>query len=168
MANKIASLHQLLDHDMARFYSGEIALGKVMNEWIEVARAPKLKQVLQRYAGFVQEHIIRLDEFITAEKIPVIDLSNKVMEALIGEVREQLSSCADAEVKDACLLSCIQRINHFKISGYGTAAAFANTLEMRKQATIFHQSEVNEKQIDDRLSQLAEFDINLKAKTAIV
>ena len=47
-------------------------------------------------------------------------------------------------------------------------AAFANTLEMTEQATVFHEAEINEKQIDDRLSQLAEHEINLNARTPIV
>lgn len=38
---------------------------------------------------------------------------------------------------------------------------------MEKQAAIFHEAEVSEKQIDDRLSQLAEFEININAKTII-
>ena len=90
------------------------------------------------------------------------------MRAFIEEVEEKLSNCSDSEVKDACLLASIQAINHFKISTYGTAAAFANALGMEKQAAIFHEVEVNEKQIDDRLSQLAEHEINIKAKTPIL
>jgi ferritin-like metal-binding protein YciE len=57
----------------------------------------------------------------------------------------------------------VQGINHFKISIYGTSAAFAKTLNLEKAAAMFHEMEVNEKQIDDRLSQLAEHEINGKA-----
>ena len=39
---------------------------------------------------------------------------------------------------------------------------------MEKFAGVFHEAEVNEKQIDDRLSQLAEHEINFKAKAPIV
>ena len=73
-----------------------------------------------------------------------------------------------AEVKDACLLACIQAINHYKISSYGTAAAFAIALGMEKAAAVFHEAEINEKHIDDRLSQLAEYEVNTKAKTPIL
>ena len=37
-----------------------------------------------------------------------------------------------------------------------------------KAASVFHEMEINEKHIDDRLSQLAEFEINRKARTPIV
>ncbi len=36
---------------------------------------------------------------------------------------------------------------------------------MTEAATIFYEAEVSEKQIDDRLSQLAEYEINVKAKS---
>ncbi|MBS1527817.1 MAG: DUF892 family protein, partial [Bacteroidetes bacterium] len=81
---------------------------------------------------------------------------------------ERLSNCANPQVRDACLLASIQSINHFKISTYGTAAAFAEALDMGKMSAIFHELEINEKHIDDRLSQLAEYEINGRAKATII
>ena len=101
----------------------------------------------------------------TESKLTVED---EVMHSFINNTNEKLSMCTDSEIKDACLLASIQYINHYKISAFGTAAAFANTLGTLEQATIFHEAEVTEKQIDDRLSQLAEYEINLKARTPIV
>jgi len=43
----------------------------------------------------------------------------------------------------------------------------AKALNMEKPSLIFHEAEVNEKQIDDRLSQLAEFEINFNARSPI-
>jgi hypothetical protein len=39
---------------------------------------------------------------------------------------------------------------------------------MESAATTFHTAEVKEKQIDDRLSQLAEHEINKEAKSTIL
>jgi ferritin-like metal-binding protein YciE len=90
------------------------------------------------------------------------------MEAFILEVEDKMDRCSDLEVRDACLLECIQAINHFKISAYGSNAAFANALGMESQAALFFQAEVREKQIDDRLSQLAENEVNKIARAPIV
>ncbi|WP_369127538.1 DUF892 family protein [Terrimonas pollutisoli] len=43
----------------------------------------------------------------------------------------------------------MQAINHYKISIYGTAAAFTKALGNDKAATLFHEAEVNEKKIDE-------------------
>ena len=164
----ITTLHNLLDYDARKFSSAEIQLKNSLPGWINKAGSLQLKTVLQKYLDFVQEHVQKMDSFFDEEKIKSFSLTNRVMRAFIEEAEEKLANCADPEVKDACLLACIQAINHFKISTYGTAAAFANALGMEKQAAIFHEAEVNEKQIDDRLSQLAEHEINSKAKTPIL
>ena len=164
----ITTLHNLLDYDARKFTSAEIQLKNSLPEWINKASSLQLKTVLQKYLGFVQQHVQKIEGFFEEEKISSLSLTNRVMRAFIEEVEEKLANCTDAAIKDACLLACIQAINHFKISTYGTAAAFANALGMEKQAAIFHEAEVNEKQIDDRLSQLAEYEINTKAKAPIV
>lgn len=165
---RVTTLHDLLDYDAGKFTSAEVQLTKSLDEWINMAGSLKLKTVLQKYRDLVLQHIQKLEDFFDAEKIISISMSNRVMHAFIEELNEKLSTCTDAEIKDACLLAGIQGINHFKISMYGTAAAFANTLDMEKQAALFHAAEVNEKQIDDRLSQLAEFEINKNARAPVV
>ena len=98
------------------------------------------------------------------EEIVAAGLTNRVMPAFITDADEKLDNCTDPTVKDACLLACVQAINHYKISAYGTAAAFANALELENHAAFFREAAVNEKHIDDRLSQLAEHEINTNAK----
>jgi ferritin-like metal-binding protein YciE len=164
----ITTLHNLLDYDAAKFTSAEVQLQQVLPEWINKASTLKLKNVLQRYLDFVQQHILKMEQFFDEEKITALSLTNRVMHAFIEDAEEKLSYCSDAATKDACLLASVQAINHFKISIYGTATAFANALDMQKHAAIFHEAEINEKQIDDRLSQLAEHEINLTARTPIV
>lgn len=164
----ISTLHQLLDYDARKFTSGEIQLKKSLTGWTGKASSVKLKAVLQRYLDYAEQHLQKMEVFFEQEEINSMSLTNRVMQALIEEANEKLNACADEEVRDACLLACVQAINHFKISIYGTAAAFAKALGMETYAGIFHESEVNEKQIDDRLSQLAEYEINIKARAPIV
>ncbi len=164
----ITTLHNLLDYDASKFTSAEIQLQNILPEWINKTGSLMLKTVLQKYLDFVQQHVHKMENFFEQEKINSLSLNNRVMHAFIEETNEKLSTCTDPEIKDACLLAGIQVINHYKISIYGTAAAFANALEMEKHAALFHEAEGNEKQIDSRLSQLAEFEINKKARTPIV
>ncbi|HET9056716.1 MAG TPA: DUF892 family protein [Chitinophagaceae bacterium] len=164
----VSTLHELLDFDACKFLNAEIQLKTSLSGWMNKAGSLKLKTVLQKYFELVEQHVKQLEIFFEEEKISLPIPTNRIMRAFIEETNEKLAVCQDVEVSDACLLACIQGINHFKISMYGTAAAFANALGMEKQAGVFHLAEVNEKQIDDRLSQLAEHEINTKAKTPIV
>jgi ferritin-like metal-binding protein YciE len=166
--SSISNLHQLLKLDICRQASAEVQLQRVLPEWAIQASSLKLKAFIQKYLDFVIQQKQELDQFIEQENINQLPLCNRVMQAFIHETEEKTGLCSDAEVKDACLLSSIQEINHYKISAYGTAAAFASTLGMDATAQVFRKAEVNEKQIDDRLSQLAAFEINLKARAPIV
>jgi len=163
----ITTLRNLLDHDARKFTSAEIELKNSLQQWVHSAGSLKLKTVLQKYLDYVEQHVIKLESFFEAENIVSLHYSNRVMQALVAEATEKIALCTDAAIKDACLLAAVQAINHFKISTYGTAAAFAMGLGMEKQAAIFHEAEVNEKQIDDRLSQLAAYEINIKASTPV-
>ena len=163
----ISTLHDLLDYDARNFIIAEIQIEKNLHNWINRATSLQLKNVLQKYLGFVQQHTKGLNEFYETEKIDSVSISNRIIQAFIDETNEKLSVCGDSEITDACLTACIQVINHYKISAYGTASAFAYALEMENKGSIFHQAEINEKQIDDRLSQLAEHEINAKAKAPV-
>lgn len=165
---KIATLHDLLDFEARRYTSAEIILQKHLHDWIGMAGSLKLKAVLRKYDEFISDHIQKFERFFEEDNISSLSLENKLMEAYISDLNEKLECCTDAEVRDACLLAGIQAVNHFKISYYGTAAAFANTLGKQAHAAIFHEAEAREKQIDDRLSQLAEFEINRKAKPRVI
>ena len=163
----ITTLQNLFNYDTRKFTSAEIQLKNCLPKWINKAGSLNLKTVLQKYLDYINQHLQKLENIFKEEKINSMSLTNHVMEAFIKEVEEKMSNCTDIEIKDACLLACIQTINHYKISTYGTAAAFAMALSKEKQAALFHDAELNEKQIDERLSQLAEHEINIKAKTPI-
>ncbi len=163
----INTLHDLLHYDARKFTYGEILLQDQLAKWVVKAHSLKLKLCLQKYQVFVDQHIKKLESFFVEENINSLSVHNYVMKAFIQELDEKLEQCHDAEVADACILAGIQAINHLKISLYGTAAAFAKETGNEKYAAIFHEAEVNEKQIDDRLSQLAEHEINAIAKTRI-
>lgn len=164
----IHGLHTLLDYDARKFIIAEIMLKNKLPEWINIAGSLALKSVIQKYQDFIKGHIEQLEAFIEAEDITSLSLDNRIMKAFIEEAEEKLETCRDLAVKDACLLAAIQVINHYKISTYGTAAAFAKALGMEKQSSVFHVAEINEKHIDDRLSQLAEHEININARAPFV
>lgn len=164
----IAILRNLLDEDARKFTSAEIELKNRLEVWTKGADSLQLKTFLHEYLHYVEEHVAKLQAFFEDENISYISLNNRVMQAFIEEAEEKLSGCTDAAVKDACLLAAVQAINHFKISAYGTAAAFARRLELEKAAAIFRELEINERNIDHNLTVLAEQEINNKAIAPIV
>jgi len=165
--NTINTIHNLIDYQISKFLSTEVELKKTLPRWINEASSFQLKTVLQKYLGFIDQHINAIEDFITEEQIAMVPSNDPIMLAFISQTDECLSYCKNAEIKDACLLASIQGVNHYKISIYGTASSFADLLELQKFATILHEADINEKHIDDRLTQLAKYEINVKAKSPI-
>jgi ferritin-like metal-binding protein YciE len=168
MKNKmecINTLHDLLDYDLPRFVNGEMHLKNILTSWIGSAGSLSLKTILQKYLELVSEHIQKMKEFLVEEAVNTQHLNNSIMAAIIEEADEKSSACSDPQVRDACILSSVQLINHFKICTYRTAVAFATRVGIQTYALIFREMENNEKEIDRRLTALAAQEINARANT---
>jgi ferritin-like metal-binding protein YciE len=159
----ITTLHDLFDANIGKFVFAEVALNNHLSSWTTRATSIQLKATLTMYQEYVKKHIRKLESLIRTEEITSLKIGNHIMEAFVQDTQENLTACADPEVRDASLLASIQSINHFKISAYGTATAFANALELFDAAKVLHEAEFNEKQIDEHLNYLAEHEINIRA-----
>lgn len=159
----INSLQNLLDLNTSQFSSAEIELKRKLLEWANIASSMPLKMIMKKYISFISQHLQRVDTFLEQEKILSVNRTNPIMLAYIKLIDDKLEACKNPEIKDACVLAGIQSICHFKISSYGTAAAYARLVGLEDFARVFYESEVNEKHIDDELTQLAIYEINTRA-----
>ena len=163
----ITNLNDLLIYEYSKFTDFEQGLKQELPGWILQANSLKLKTILHRYLYYAEQHLKQVESLVDGKVAGSRAKNGKTIEMIIEDINDKLSVCADPEVKDACLLAAIQAINHYKISMYGTAASFANTLSLKKVAKLFYAAEVSEKQIDKRLSELAEQEVNLRAKVPL-
>ena len=164
----ISCLRQLLDEDSNRLMSGEVQLKNSILGWISNDCEPTLKMIMRHYLDLIERHVRQLEAFCEQEQLLLLPGNNRIIMAFSDEVDEKLLNCSCQEVRDACLLAGIQAIAHFKISAYGTAAAFAWAAGQDKAAALFHRAEADEKSIDDELSRLARYRINTKAIAPLV
>jgi ferritin-like metal-binding protein YciE len=82
------------------------------------------------------------------------------MVGLIKEGSAVLSADGDPDVLDAALIAAAQRVEHYEIAGYGTARAFAQQLGDEYSAELLEQTLDEEKQTDQKLTQIAEASVN--------
>ena len=163
----ISNLNDLLTYEYSKFTDFEQGLKQELPGWILQANSLKLKTILHRYLYYAEQHFKQVESLVDGKVAGSHVKNGKTIEMIIEDINDKLSVCADPEVKDACLLAAIQAINHYKISMYGTAASFANALDLKKVAKLFYAAEVSEKQIDKRLSELAEQEVNHRAKVPL-
>jgi ferritin-like metal-binding protein YciE len=163
----ISSLSQLLDQDISRMMSTELLLKNSISGWVSNKNSAALKLLMHDYLDVAEKHIRQLDLFFGKKNTESSDPENRIMQAYIKEADERLSGCTRPEIKDACMSAIVQSIAHLKISLYGTAAAFAAATGLQAAGLLFHQAAQDEKEMDERLSYLAEHELNRKASIPI-
>ena len=89
----------------------------------------------------------------------------KALEGLVKEGSALLREDMKPEVRDAAIIAATQKIEHYEISSYGTARAFALQLQFEEVANLLSQTLQEEYDADDALTALAISKINLEAET---
>ncbi|NJY64349.1 DUF892 family protein, partial [Salinimicrobium sp. CDJ15-81-2] len=73
-------------------------------------------------------HVKRLEEICEKLGIKPGGEKCKAMEGLVKEAESFLEEDAEEDVRDAGLIAEAQRVEHYEISGYGTAVRYAKEL----------------------------------------
>jgi ferritin-like metal-binding protein YciE len=67
------------------------------------------------------------------------------------------------DIKDAGIIAAAQRVEHYEIAAYGTVRTWADLLGRDDDANLLEQTLEEEKETDQKLTQLAE-NINVQAE----
>lgn len=158
------TLRDLFEHEIKDLYSAEKQLTEALPKMAIAANDPKLKEAFQEHLAETKQQFERISK--VCEMLDVNPGSTKcaAMEGLIEEGDDMIKEEADADVKDAGLIASAQRVEHYEISGYGTARHFANMLDGHEAAELLEETLNEEKQADEKLNDLAIDKINKKAQ----
>ena len=88
------------------------------------------------------------------------------MEGLVHETEKMLGILKGNELRDAGLIASAQKLEHYEMAAYGTAAALAGQLDFRDDQRTLHVSLEEERQADLLLTQLAKREVNRDALAA--
>ena len=88
------------------------------------------------------------------------------MEALVNETQKMLSLLEGDDLRDAGLVASAQKLEHYEIAAYGTAAALAGQLDLRDDQRMLHDSLEEERKADAALTELAKGEVNQDAAAA--
>ena len=88
------------------------------------------------------------------------------MEALLNETEKMPSLLEDDNLRAAGLIASAQKLEHYEIAAYGTAAALASQLELRDDQRMLHDGLEEERKTDAALTKLAKGEVNQDAAAA--
>ena len=157
------NLQDLFEHEMKDLYSAEKQLIEAMPKLVKAAHDERLRQAFEQHLSETKE------QFDTVRKIcDMLDINpgNTKCDAMAGLIKEcegMVKHDAPAAVKDAGLIACAQRVEHYEISGYGTARQYAEALGHAEIARVLEKILDEESRTNEHLNDLAVNDINQKA-----
>jgi ferritin-like metal-binding protein YciE len=159
----INSLHELYIQQLRDLYDAENQLVKALPKMAEAANSDELRQGFEEHLEQTKEHVQRLETIF--EKLGEKPKGEKCkgMEGLVKEGSEVLEEDMQEDVKDAAIIAAAQRVEHYEIAGYGTVRTYANLLGEDEATSLLEKTLDEEKETDDKLTQLAE-DINVEAE----
>lgn len=161
--SKLKNLDELLQHEIKDLYSAEKQLLEALPKMAEKAADPQLKQAFESHLQETKVQKERLEKVCEILGFSPGRMKCKAMEGLIEEGEDMIDENATPETKDAGLIASAQRIEHYEISGYGTAAHFAEFLGHKEAFQLLNETLKEEQNADTKLNKLAKSTINKKA-----
>jgi len=160
---KMKTLHDLFIHELKDLYSAEKQITKALPKMIKAASSGDLHEALQSHLSETEQQVHRLEEICKRLDVPTRGAKCAAMEGLVAEGQETLEHDMEDHVRDAAIICCAQRIEHYEMAGYGCARTFAEQLGHGDIAETLQRTLDEEKAADERLTQLAMQHINEEA-----
>lgn len=142
----------------------EQAIAKQLKELKTKAHTEELSEAIEDHELQTQKHITRLQKVF---KHLGMTPEAKKCEAIAGILKEG-EECIektpeDSMTRDAVMIICAQKVEHYEIASYGGLLQLALTFELEDIAELLDKTLVEEYETDDLLTDIAESFINIEA-----
>jgi len=165
-AMQLKSLEDLLQHELKDLYSAETQLVKALPKMAKAATNEQLRADIEEHLEQTKVHVTRLEEIAEQLDLTLRGHKCKAMESLIEEGSDLVSEDGEPSVLDAGIIGSAQRVEHYEIAAYGTAATLAQTLGHDEVAALLNETLAEEKETDKKLTELAESTVNVEAASS--
>jgi ferritin-like metal-binding protein YciE len=164
---QVTTLQDWMINDLKDLYSAENQILEALPKMEKAATLAALKKAFATHLQQTKEHVKRLEQIFESLGKSPTGKKCKGMEGVIKEGAEVLDADMSPEVRDAALISAAQRVEHYEMAAYGTARTYAEELGNDSIAALLEQTLNEEQETDRLLTELAESQVNVKAKAKV-
>ena len=163
MSQDIETMDQLFLHGLQDIYYAEKKIVSALPKMIQKASSDDLREGFETHLEETRGHVDRLERVfeLCDEKPRAVDCP--AIDGIIEEAEEVAGEVEDEAVLDAALASAAQAVEHYEISRYGSLVAWAKALGKDECAQLLHETLEEEKATDEKLTRLAESELNRRA-----
>ena len=159
------NLREALVDEIRDIYNAEKQIVKALPKMVKGATSDELREALESHLEETHGQVGRLERVFELLDEKPRGKHCAGMAGILEEGSETLEEDAEDAVMDAMLIAGAQRVEHYEITAYGTAIAWAEALDLTDVAQLLQETLAEEKAADEKLSAIAESGIN-EAATA--
>jgi ferritin-like metal-binding protein YciE len=162
-----SSLKDVYIEEMRDLWSANDQMQRVMQSMSEKASDPSLKQMLTKSIDGIGQHTATLKSIVEAQGGNVGKDHCRGMEGLVEEAKKHaLEADFAGQLRDLAIIAQYQRMSHYGLAGFGTAAAYAKALGLQDDAAKLKGIVSDIYKADEYTSKLAEQAEQAAAKAA--
>jgi len=152
--------------ELQDLWSANDQMSRFLKQATSKVSDPKLKDMLTKSQTGIQSHTELLKELLEESEEKVKKEHCKGMEGLVNEATKHTVDEAPEQgpVFDAVLIAQYQRMTHYGIAGFGTAASYAGTLGLKDAQAKLTKATGEIYGGDEYMTKLAETTVNIDAK----
>jgi ferritin-like metal-binding protein YciE len=159
----IKSMNDLFVHTLRDIYYAEKQIVKALPDMVEKANDPQLKQGFQTHLRETEMHVKRLEQIFQKLDIKAQGVDCPAIDGILKEANEVAGEVEKKSVLDAALIAAAQAVEHYEMTRYGTLIAWAKELGRQDCVNLLEQTLKEEKATDQKLTAMAEAQVNRKA-----
>ena len=165
MSDAPENLEDLYIDELKDLWSANDQMARVLKKIAPKASDENLKAMLDKSQSGIKEHTDILKELLADHDEKVEKEHCKGMEGLVAEaVKHTTEEAPDkGPVLDAQIIAQYQRMTHYGIAGFGTAAAYAKALGFKDDEKKLKEATKSIYAGDEYMTQLAETAVNIEA-----
>jgi ferritin-like metal-binding protein YciE len=154
--------------EMKDLWSANDQMLKVLKKITTKASDAKLKEMLTTSHEGITKHTGILKELIASQDEKVSKEHCKGMEGLVAEATKHVleEGPEKGPLLDVLIIAQYQRMTHYGIAGFGTAAAYAEALGLKDDSKKLKEATKEIYGGDEYMTKLAETSVNLQAEDA--
>jgi ferritin-like metal-binding protein YciE len=157
------TLQDLFEATLRDIYYAEKAILKALPKMAKKASSEELAAAFEEHLQQTEGQVDRLEKIFKMIGKAARGKKCEAIEGLAKEADEIIKEAKSDTVRDAGMLAAAQAVEHYEISRYGTLKAWAEKLGMNEAARLLGETLEEEKETDDKLTDLAESEINVDA-----
>ena len=157
---KIKTLDDLFLDEIRDLYDAEKQLTKALPKMAKGASSDELREAFESHLKETTNQVSRLEQIFEGLGVKGTGKKCAAMTGLIKEGEELMNQTDGAAVRDAGLIAAAQKVEHYEMSGYGSARTHAQLLGHMEAVSLLEETLTEEKEADKKLNDIAEDMVN--------